>query len=197
MIIFVFITLIFLTFFYFNKNKAEQPIQKGILLQVTDYQQQYWSIIKKHNMFLQIGEVDNNVQQDKTDLKKLYQNVENKINQNNKFLSELNNLNNKYNADIKNAQSQIEINIVANEYMENTDKILNNVYQEIKINTDSKDFELLKTSEIKWIKDLEEYQKFIEEQGFGSIIGLLYANATQDIKHFRTLLLIYYLEQNS
>ena len=148
-------------------------------------------------MFLQIGEVDNNVQQDKTDLKKLYQNVENKINQNNKFLSELNNLNNKYNADIKNAQSQIEINIVANEYMENTDKILNNVYQEIKINTDSKDFELLKTSEIKWIKDLEEYQKFIEEQGFGSIIGLLYANATQDIKHFRTLLLIYYLEQNS
>ena len=197
MIIFVFIILIFLTFFYFNKNKAEQPIQKDILSQVEDYQQQYWSIIKKHNMFLQIGEVDNNVQQDKTDLKKLYQNVENKINQNNKFLSELNNLNNKYNADIKNAQSQIEINIVANEYMENTDKILNNVYQEIKINTDSKDFELLKTSEIKWIKDLEEYQKFIEEQGFGSIIGLLYANATQDIKHFRTLLLIYYLEQNS
>jgi uncharacterized protein YecT (DUF1311 family) len=126
----------------------------------------------------------------------LYKTLKSRINNDNKFLSELNNINENYNKEMENAQTQMEMNTLTGEYLVNTDKILNEVYQEIKINVNQNDFERVKSSEIVWLNEFEEYQKYMSEQDYGSMSGLLYSKAAQDIKQFRTLLLIFYLERN-
>ena len=195
------VLLIVLCLVYFNTNLKTDvdnaETERTVLQEIEGYQTQYWDIIKRHNMFIQIAETDIVVERDKEDLNKLYAVVKSKINKDNKFLNDINDLNNKYSKEITSAQTQMEMNLLSDEYVENTDAVLNKVYQEIKIKAEHKDFEALKEDEIKWINELEAYQKYIEKQDFGSILGLLYSKTTQDIKHFRTLLLIFYLEQIS
>ena len=164
---------------------------------IEEYQQQYWDIIKRNNMFIQIAEIDSQIKQDRVDLNNLYKKVENAIDKNNNILKELKDLKEKYNKGIEKAQTQTEMNVLASHYLENTDKILNDVYIKIKENSSQTNFEALKTNEIEWVREQEEYQTFLEKQSFGSIFGLIYCKTMQDIKYFRTLLLIFYLEQIS
>ena len=188
----VILILLFIIGLYKNKTSNTDPI-----VQIESYQNQYWDTIKKHNVLIQLGEFDSSAKQDLNNLKRLYGKVEDKINKDSDFYKELNNLKKGYDKDIEKAQTQMEMNMLSGEYLENTDKILNEVYQQISITVEAGDFEKIKASEIKWVKELNSYQKYIEQQDFGSIGGLIFAKTSQDIRHFRTLLLIYYLEQMS
>lgn len=188
----VILILLFIIGLYKNKTSNTDPI-----VQIESYQNQYWDTIKKHNVLIQLGEFDSGAKQDLKNLKRLYGKIEDKINKDSDFYKELNNLKKGYDKDIEKAQTQMEMNMLSGEYLENTDKILNEVYQQISITVESEDFEKIKASEIKWVKELNSYQKYIEQQDFGSIGGLIFAKTSQDIRHFRTLLLIYYLEQMS
>lgn len=188
----VILILLFIIGLYKNKTSNTDP-----LMQVDNYQNQYWDTIKKHNVLIQLGEFDSGAKQDLNNLKRLYGKVEDKINKDSDFYKELNNLKKGYDKDIEKAQTQMEMNMLSGEYLENTDKILNEVYQQIRITVESEDFEKLKASEIRWVKELKDYQKYIGQQDFGSIGGLIYTKTSQDIINFRALLLIYYLEQMS
>ena len=188
----VILILLFIIGLYKNKTSNTDP-----LMQVDNYQNQYWDTIKKHNVLIQLGEFDSGAKQDLNNLKRLYGKVEDKINKDSDFYKELNNLKKGYDKDIEKAQTQMEMNMLSGEYLENTDKILNEVYQQIRITTEAEDFEKLKASEIRWVKELKDYQKYIGQQDFGSIGGLIYTKTSQDIINFRALLLIYYLEQMS
>ena len=188
----VILILLFIIGLYKNKTSNTDP-----LMQVDNYQNQYWDTVKKHNVLIQLGEFDSGAKQDLNNLKRLYGKVEDKINKDSDFYKELNNLKKGYDKDIEKAQTQMEMNMLSGEYLENTDKILNEVYQQIRITVESEDFEKLKASEIRWVKELKDYQKYIGQQDFGSIGGLIYTKTSQDIINFRALLLIYYLEQMS
>ena len=188
----VILILLFIIGLYKNKTANTDP-----LMQVDNYQNQYWDTVKKHNVLIQLGEFDSGAKQDLNNLKRLYGKVEDKINKDSDFYKELNNLKKGYDKDIEKAQTQMEMNMLSGEYLENTDKILNEVYQQIRITTEAEDFEKLKASEIRWVKELKDYQKYIGQQDFGSIGGLIYTKTSQDIINFRALLLIYYLEQMS
>ena len=188
----VILILLFIIGLYKNKTANTDP-----LMQVDNYQNQYWDTVKKHNVLIQLGEFDSGAKQDLNNLKRLYGKVEDKINKDSDFYNELNNLKKGYDKDIEKAQTQMEMNMLSGEYLENTDKILNEVYQQIRITTEAEDFEKLKASEIRWVKELKDYQKYIGQQDFGSIGGLIYTKTSQDIINFRALLLIYYLEQMS
>ena len=165
----VILILLFIIGLYKNKTSNTDP-----LMQVDNYQNQYWDTIKKHNVLIQLGEFDSGAKQDLNNLKRLYGKVEDKINKDSDFYKELNNLKKGYDKDIEKAQTQMEMNMLSGEYLENTDKILNEVYQQIRITVESEDFEKLKASEIRWVKELKDYQKYIGQQDFGSIGGLIY-----------------------
>ena len=188
----VILILLFIIGLYKNKTSNTDPI-----VQIESYQNQYWDTVKKHNVLIQLGEFDSGAKQDLNNLKRLYGKVEDKINKDSDFYKELNNLKKGYDKDIEKAQTQMEMNMLSGEYLENTDKILNEVYQQISITVESEDFEKIKASEIRWVKELKDYQKYIGQQDFGSIGGLIYTKTSQDIINFRALLLIYYLEQLS
>ena len=79
------------------------------------------------------------------------------------------------------------------------DKLLNEVYQEVRSIIPAEDFENLKQSEIRWIKDIDKYhKKATSEDGefmygsYGSHAGIM--NAEVDMRQFRTMLLLLYLK---
>ena len=82
---------------------------------------------------------------------------------------------------------------VQSEYYEDADELLNEVYKEVKGKISKEDFNKLKLSERKWLKDLDAYEKVFDSMGFGTISTLIYYTYQIDMREFRTLLLMMYL----
>ena len=73
------------------------------------------------------------------------------------------------------------------------DSLLNEVYKEVKTKITPQEFEKLKTSEKKWLKEVEDYYEVFESQEFGTIGTVIYYGYQIDMREFRTLLLMLYL----
>ncbi len=195
-LLFVFILIILLTLIFVHKDKA--PIQEIINIDnIENYQAQYWDIIKRNNVLIQIGEDSEEFKKDREDLAKLYSNLTNKISKDNDFIKKLNKIEDDYEKNIKNAQTQLEMNNVADKYLIDTDKVLNEIYKKIRNSVDEDEFNTLKENQRIWLKEIKEYEKIIDKQGFGSISPMIYSSVIQDIKKFRTILLILYYSKNN
>ena len=64
--------------------------------------------------------------------------------------------------------------------------------QAVKAIIPPEDFKQLITSELKWLKEVEDYYKVYEQQGFGTIGPLIHLGYECDMRNFRTLLLMLY-----
>lgn len=156
------------------------------------YQAKYWEIIKRHNVLLQLGEFDEDYYNDLAELNALFVIIENKISYNNKYLTKLHEVDKKY--ETNDGETQVDRSQFAGNYNDAIDSVLNELYQDIRKNIPASDFENLKQSEIKWLKDIEAYKKVMDSQGFGTISGTIYPYTIADMRKFRILLLIPYIE---
>ena len=173
------------------ETKQEQVIKTPAqtLQQIDELQARYFNIIKRNDVLLQIQDSDE-YQQDMKDLNNLFKEVEQKIDKNNYYLQKYYNIKEQYAVNTGNTQSDMNT-FASNEY-EAVDGLLNETYQAVKAKIPPEDFKQLITSELKWLKEVEDYYKVYEQQGFGTIGSLIHSEYECNMRNFRTLLLMLY-----
>lgn len=159
------------------------------LQQIDELQARYFNIIKRNDVLLQLQDSDE-YQQDRKDLNNLFKEVEQKIDKNNYYLQKYYNIKEQYAVNTGNTQSDMNT-FASNEY-EAVDGLLNETYQAVKAKIPPEDFKQLITSELKWLKEVEDYYKVYEQQGFGTIGSLIHSEYECNMRNFRTLLLMLY-----
>lgn len=159
------------------------------LQQIDELQARYFNIIKRNDVLLQIQDSDE-YQQDRKDLNNLFKEVEQKIDKNNYYLQKYYKIKEQYAVNTGNTQSDMNT-FASNEY-EAVDGLLNETYQAVKAKIPPEDFKQLITSELKWLKEVEDYYKVYEQQGFGTIGSLIHSEYECNMRNFRTLLLMLY-----
>lgn len=159
------------------------------LQQIDELQARYFNIIKRNDVLLQLQDSDE-YQQDRKDLNNLFKEVEQKIDKNNYYLQKYYKIKEQYAVNTGNTESDMNI-FASNEY-EAVDGLLNETYQAVKAKIPPEDFKQLITSELKWLKEVEDYYKVYEQQGFGTIGSLVHSGYECNMRNFRTLLLMLY-----
>lgn len=181
-----------------NKENSLQTEDKKSYLQtlkqIEEYQKQYWQIIKRNDMLIDLWfqvEGGKDYEKDKTDYDNLYQEVINKIDKNNQYYKKLESIGK--NTDLE-CESQPCMNEYAQAILDETDTLLNEVYKDLKAKMPKSDFNKLKLSERKWLKDIEKYKHDVidkqNQKTMGTMIGVLIPGAYEDMKKFRVLLLL-------
>lgn len=168
----------------------EQHSLAGILKQINELQARYFSIIKRNDMLLQLTEYEG-YENDRADLSNLYNELENKIDQDNYYFKKYREIEKKYANNP--GMTTYDMDMFASEHYEAVDKLLNEVYQVVKGKIPQEDFKNLTASELKWIRDVGAYRKVFEAQGFGTIGGVVGLGYQTNMHSFRTLLLMLYL----
>ena len=195
LIVFVVITIVSISCISTSSAKQFEIVNKNsktnanILSCIDEYQEKYFKIVKRHNMFLQL-EDDPTLTKDRKELRDLYEEVKQQIT-NKHYLQKYNDIKKRYTTN--NAATMLDMNeFYKNNYTE-IDNLLNEVYKEIKLKISPEDFKKLTSSEKKWIKEVEDYNEVFNSQGFGSIGGVIYYSYQIDMRNFRSLLLMLYL----
>ncbi len=190
-----------ITFAILNLNKAqntthaetkqEQSIKTPAqtLQQIDELQARYFNIVKRNDVLLQIQDSDE-YQQDMKDLNNLFKEVEKKIDKDNYYLQKYYEIKERY--AVNTGISQSDMNAFASNEYEAVDTLLNETYQAVKAKITPEDFKQLITSELKWLKEVEDYYKVYEQQGFGTIGSLVHLGYECNMRNFRTLLLMLY-----
>ena len=193
--------------FYFKNNKSTEAKQEDVvqkqnidnskeetLEEINKYQERYFNIIKRNDVLLNVGEVDE-TNKDSSELEGLFNEVENKISKNNEYLKEYKKLEEKFKENTGN--TTFEIDEFEKKKYDAFDKLLNDTYKALKNELGEDEFEKLKLSQRAWLKEVEEYNKVFESKGFGTIAGLVKAEYEINMRSFRTLLLMLYLDNNA
>ena len=191
-----YLNLRILTEKYFSEKKQEQVEQVQVAEQVSvldaieDYQKKYFDIVTKNDVLL-ISERNDEIEKDEKELSKLFDEVKSKINPQNPFLIKFNNIEKKYSENRGN--NTFEINQFAEEHYKAVDDLLNEVYLAVKSTlTDDEAADLTK-SEIDWLNKVEAYNKHFESMDYGTIAYLVKTGYECNMRSFRTLLLMLYL----
>ena len=190
--------------------KADKNLSSSeILKQIDAYQEKYFNIIKRNDYFIKNNTlITENI--DKKELNTLFNEVRNNLNKKNSYLEKLNIIDSAYeshgclNSNDSSWSSIIEktrkyndlscAESVSGDYNEQVDKLLNEVYQKIRTIISKEDFEQLKQSEIKWLKDIDQYNKHCVENSPSCEMKDWYLC---NMRRFRTLLLLQYLNNTS
>lgn len=172
------------------KKVSEKYNEAPEILSVIDnYQEKYFSIIKRNNVLFR-EEDDKVLNRDRKELNNLYKEVKKQIN--NKYYF-------KQYKDIERRYAKYDeitdagIRDFAYKNYDEANTLLNNIYQEIKSKIPSKDFEILAQSENKWLKEFKDYEKVFYSMDYGTIGTIIHINYQINIIEFRTLLLMLYL----
>lgn len=160
-----------------------------VLAKIDLLQAQYFSIIKRNDAFLKIYDCDA-CAEDMEDLNKLFSEVRNNIDKDNYYLKKYDEIENSYSS--SDLETTAEINNFMMEYYEAVDKLLNETYQAVRTKIPREDFKNLIASELKWLKDVEQYHKVFEQQEYGSIRTWVNLRYEINMRQFRTLLLMLY-----
>ena len=160
-----------------------------VLAKIDLLQAQYFSIIKRNDAFLNIYDCDA-CTKDMEDLNKLFSEVRNNIDKDNYYLKKYDEIENSYSS--SDLETTAEINNFMMEYYEAVDKLLNETYQAVRTKIPREDFKNLIASELKWLKDVEQYHKVFEQQEYGSSRTWVNLRYEINMRQFRTLLLMLY-----
>ena len=188
-----------------NIENKQNLSPSEILGQIDLYQEKYFNIIKRNDFFIKNNNslIEN---RDKRELDALFKEVQSNLNKSNLYLEKLNNIDNNYENKyfldsnnsswskiIKKQKNNTNLNFFESNssyYNKEVDKLLNDVYQKIRKTIPNEDFEQLKQSEIKWLKDIDQYHKHCVENTHSCEMKEWYLC---NMRRFRILLLLQYL----
>ena len=173
-----------------QQEQAEEFSYNAVTDVVDDFQQRYFDIITRNDVLL-LSESNEDIKNDEKQLSELFDEVKSKIDPKNPFLLRYNDISAKF-AENK-GENTYEMNQFAQEKYNAVDGLLNDVYQSvISILTDD-DANALRESESKWLKQLDKYNTYFEEKDYGTIKYLVKSEYECNMRSFRTLLLMLYL----
>lgn len=173
-----------------NSEENKKTEFQNALDEIDGYQAKYFEIIKRHDALLDMT----NSTESKKDIKELsllFQEVKNKINKDNSYLAEYEKIKEKR---IKNlGNTEFEINTIASENHKVVDKLMNDIYSNIKSQLNKEDFEKLNISQKNWLSEVEDYNNIFNSKDFGTIKTIIKLDYEINMKSYRTLLLMLYL----
>ena len=171
-----------------NVYELETPTE--VLNKIDELQAQYFEIVKRNDVLLELE--DNSIsERDREDLKNLFKEVEHNIDKNNIYLQKYHTIEKKYANNP--GMTTYDMDMFAKEHYQAVDDLLNETYQAVKAQIPKDDFRKLITSELRWLKEVEDYDRVFKSKGFGSIRGIVKYGYEIDMRSFRTLLLMLYL----
>ena len=198
LIIAVAIVFVNTTYVSAKKLSSEKQIENVNKKQLTDaqklalidkYQKKYFTIVKRNNFLLRI-EDSALTDKDRKELKKLFAEVESQITDK-KDLKKYKKIEKKYS--VCKEETTVGMNEFADNNYKEVDDLLNAVYNKVQKNISPEDFKQLTESEIKWVKEVEDYEKVYNSMKFGTIGTIIYYGYEINMRKFRTLLLMLYL----
>lgn len=164
-----------------NKTPAET------LAKIDELQAKYFEIIKRNNLLLQGGTPT----EDRIELDRLFDYVKRKIDKNNYYLKKYKLIEEEY--AINPGMTQGDMNDFAREHYRVVDDLLNETYRAVKAKIPPEDFKDLIKSELRWLKEVQDYYKVFQAWGYGSMGPMVNFGYECDMRNFRTLLLMLYL----
>ena len=173
----------------FAENISLNKDTSKILSDIDYYQENYFTIIKRNDMLLQM-EDDKALNKDRKDLDKLYKKVKKQVT-NKYYLKKYKDIKKRY-AKCDEITDTGMTDFANNNYNEIND-LLNEIYKEVQSKMSAEDFENLAKSEAKWKKEVEDYENVFSSMGYGTIGKLIYYDYKINMTEFRTLLLMLYL----
>ncbi len=162
-----------------------------ILHAIDDIQAKYFRLIKRSDILLQVFNYDEH-DEEKEHLDKLFLEVEKYIDKDDYYLQKYKNIEKTYKSKI--GKTTIEINDIEAAHYKEVDNLLNEVYQEVKTRIPEDDFKQLIKSELRWLKEVENYNKVFRSQEYGTIGTYVGYSYEINMRNFRTLLLMLYLQ---
>lgn len=165
--------------------------------QVCVYQERYWDIVRRNDFLFNPWEPTAEQKKDYSDYLQLVDELRSKIRKNNAYLKKRDEIMSSHGKNMEIAYTQTAMNMVKKAEFDDMEKLLNDVYQELKLSLNQKDFETLRNDQQRWRESLQDYQKKIINYGYGTIGPLMYADISDFIEYVRLLLLIFILEQIS
>lgn len=188
------------TFAVYSINNKENGLSSGfhktikmpaeILVEIDEYQARYWEIVRRHDLLLAM-DLDSNLECDKKELDSLFHEVEEKISKQNSYLQQYRSIKKQYSE--FNGDTTGEMVEYAGQEYKAIDKLLNDTYKEVKSKIPPEDFKKLTQSELKWLKDVNDYQNVFDAEDRGSFGRVLNIEYEINMRSFRTLLLMLYL----
>ena len=178
-----------------NKNSAnivQKRTAKEILAEINELQEYYFKIIKNNHILLQINTSDEKFEQDFLELDDLTRGFTERFDDNNEFLRRYQEISANFSENT--GETTYEMIEFEAEHYKAIDKLLNDVYKELKTKLSQEDFEQLKLSQRAWLKEVLDYEKIYKEQEFGSIGPIIKYGYEIDMRSFRILLLLLYFE---
>ena len=173
-----------------KQEQLELSNRIALLDKIDSYQLKYFDIVTKNDVLL-LSESSDELTKDEKQLNDLFDEVKSKINPQNPYLLKFNDIEKKYSKNT--GENTFEMNQFAAEKYKAIDDLLNEVYQAVKSILSDEQAEALTQSEINWLNKVEEYNKHFEEQGYGTIAYLVKSEYECNMRSFRTLLLMLYL----
>jgi len=173
-----------------NRIKEIKKTPSDILDEINSYQAKYWEIVKRHDTLLMTWS-DDDKEKDREELDRLFKEVINNIDSNNEYLEKYNEVEKEF--ENNSGETTVEMNEFASRYYEAVDKLLNDTYKAVKTKLNEEDFEQLKLTQRKWLKEVQAYYSVFEEQEFGTIRTIIHLDYEINMRNFRTLLLMLYL----
>ena len=164
------------------------------LNKINDFQKRYFEIIKRNDAFLNM-QGNSDTKKDLQELKSLFDEIKNNIDKDINFYKQYENIVTNYRQNTGN--TTLEMNQFASSKYKAIDKLLNNIYQELKIELSKEEFEKLKLSQRQWLKDVQDYNKVFEAKKFGTIATLVKLDYETNMCSFRSLLLMLYLKNDN
>ena len=172
-----------------NFNAVDADIDT--LTKIDKFQEEYFEIIKRNNVLLQLSKNDE-YEKDQKDLDNLYKKVESSIPSDCEFLKKYKNIEQEFEKNT--GENTFEINDFNQKHYDAVDKLLNDTYKAVKTKIPETEFNKLVKSEINWLKEVENYRVVFDSQSYGSIGGSMFLNYQINMRNFRTLLLMLYLK---
>ena len=165
----------------------------NILNQIDEYQQQFWTVRKNAQEQINKDNSHNSYKKVQQQINQFYNKVESNISKENAYYKQLNSIQNEYNKSFGNLEEITDLNKLSEEYLNNTQIILNDILNEIRSKKNN-DYDIFAKQQQEWTNDLKLEQEKIKSQDSGDAMTLTYNSSTQEIIKFRIWLLILYLE---
>lgn len=164
--------------------------ESSLLNMIDTYQHKYFDIVTRNDVLL-LNERNDDIKNDEKQLAELFDEVKSKINPENPFLLKYNDISEKYSGN--NGENTYEMNQFAQDKYNAIDGLLNDVYQAVMSTLTDEEASALRDSESKWLKQMEDYNNYFEQKDYGTIAYLVKSGYECNMRSFRTLLLMLYL----
>ena len=176
-----------------NKNVALKKTPKDIILKnINNFQNQYFKIIKRHDVLLSDYVEDEHIK-DAAELDSLLKEIEDRINKDDPWFKKYMDIKTKFESN--SGETTYDMMEFEGKHYAEVDKLLNNVFVFLKSKLNLSDFKRLRASQRIWLKEVREYEKVFDSKELGSMGALKTTTCEINMRNFRILLLILCAQQ--